>query len=375
MQTYLETFENGELITLSKEIGDNGQYINVLRHKFDADAANWVWNSETVDQKIDEVILEYRIIATSNKVISKNISYENTIREWCDKCQYIRISFAAAKNDLDELGAFLGLLCEMKKTGTLKDSDKQRFLDLLTANSEGFRQFYNEQLGLFKRVCAYYIDGFSDDEVRELYLTIPGGTFTSDKPTYLSLVDSKVSEYRSTLGNQQLKKLWHDKTGTANPREWSKEHRMPILCLVPDKDQKDARRAFDTINSARADQTSVDKAINYLGSASFFGIINDEKALDKAFRDSIIKSYSVMLTDIDEVKNYLDSHISAEPYDWFMLPEVEKKIKQMAEAKYNQSGCERALEKIDSMNISDVKRYLKELIKDNMTVGMEIIRS
>ena len=81
-----------------------------------------------------------------------------------------------------------------------------------------------------------------------------------------------------------------------------------------------------------------------------------------------------MLTDIDEVKRYLDSRITQEPYDWFALPEVDKKLRQMAEAKYNQEGCTKALEKIDGMDVADVKRYLKELIKDNMTVGMEIIK-
>ena len=56
------------------------------------------------------------------------------------------------------------------------------------------------------------------------------------------------------------------------------------------------------------------------------------------------------------------------------MPEVEKKLRQMAEAKYAQTGCDRALEKIDEMDVADVKRYLKELIKDNMNVGIEIIR-
>ena len=81
-----------------------------------------------------------------------------------------------------------------------------------------------------------------------------------------------------------------------------------------------------------------------------------------------------MLTDVEEVKRYLDSRISTDPYDWFGLPEVEKKLQQMAEAKYNQGGSAKALEKIDNMDVEDVKRYLKELIKDNMTVGMEIIK-
>ena len=81
-----------------------------------------------------------------------------------------------------------------------------------------------------------------------------------------------------------------------------------------------------------------------------------------------------MLTDIQEVKDYLDSHIEADPYDWFGLPEIDKKLHQMAEAEYNRGGCERALAKIDEMDIADVKKYLKELIKDNMIVGMEIIK-
>lgn len=81
-----------------------------------------------------------------------------------------------------------------------------------------------------------------------------------------------------------------------------------------------------------------------------------------------------MLTDIDEVKSFLNSRISSEPYEWFGLPEVDKKLEQMAEDKYIREGCTRALEKIDGMDVGDVKRYLKELIKDNMIVGMEIIK-
>lgn len=60
MAAYLKTFENGELVSLAEAVGDGGQYINVVRKKFDADAANWVWSVETAQQKIREVILEYQ---------------------------------------------------------------------------------------------------------------------------------------------------------------------------------------------------------------------------------------------------------------------------------------------------------------------------
>ena len=374
MTAYLKTFEDGALVALAEQVGDGGQYINALRKKFDADAANWVWNVETAQQKIREVILEYTIIVESNKVISKSISFEATIREWCDKCGYIRISYAAAKNYLDELGAFLAMLHNLKKAGTLLDSQKKGFLDLLVANADNFRNFYNNQVDLFKRMCGYYLDGLSDEEIKEVFATIPAGSFTYEKADYLNTVEAKVKAYKEGLKSAKLKKLWRDKTGTDTPRAWSKKNKMPILCLVPDAEIAKAKTAFGAVNRAKSDEATIDKAMEYLSTAKFFDFLADDTALDKAFRDGIIKSYAVMLTDIQEVKDYLDSRITADPFDWFGLPEVDKKLRQMAEAKYNQGGCDRALDKIDEMDISDVKKYLKDLIKDNMIVGMEIIK-
>lgn len=374
MTAYLKTFEDGTLVALAEQVGDGGQYINALRKKFDADAANWVWNVETAQQKIREVILEYTIIVESNKVISKSISFEATIREWCDKCGYIRISYSAAKNYLDELGAFLAMLHNLKKAGTLLDSQKKGFLDLLIANADNFRNFYNNQVDLFKRVCGYYLDGLSDEEIKEVFATIPAGSFTYEKADYLNTVEAKVKAYKEGLKSAKLKKLWRDKTGTDTPRAWSKKNKMPILCLVPDAEIAKAKTAFGAVNRAKSDEATIDKAMEYLSTAKFFDLLADDTALDKAFRDGIIKSYAVMLTDIQEVKDYLDSRIAADPFDWFGLPEVDKKLRQMAEAKYNQGGCDRALAKIDEMDISDVKKYLKDLIKDNMIVGMEIIK-
>ena len=374
MINYLESFENGALVSLADTVGDGGQYINALRKKFDADAANWVWNVETAQQKIREVILEYQIIVESNKIISKNISYDATIREWCDKCGYIRISYAAAKNYLDELEPFLGMLYALKKAGTLLDSKKQIFLQLLQVNESSFRNFYNNQVDLFKRVCEYYLDGFSDDEIKEVFDRMPAGLFTSEKADYFKQVEDKVASYKEGQKNTQLKKLWREQTQTESPRDWSKKHKMPILCLIPDNEVEKAKVAFAAVNRPKADEQSIDRAMEYFSYAKFFDLLDDDTALDKAFQSGIIGIYSVMLTDIQEVKDYLDSHITVEPFDWFGLPEIKKKLHLLAEVKYNQGGCDRALAKIDEMDIADVKTYLKDLIRDNMIVGMEIIK-
>lgn len=374
MQAYLQEFENGELIRLAEKVGDGGQYVNVLRSKFDADAANWVWNVETAQQKIRETILEYQIIAESNKIISKSTTFSDTVREWCDKCGLIRVSYAAAKNNLGDAAPFIEMLHDVKMAGTLLDSQKAKFLTLLLAHGSGFKQFYSDQQEIFKQVCEFYLNGFNDEEVKGLFATIPTGVFTYEKSNYLNLVDTKAKEYRNSLGNVKLKKLWKEKTNSVTPRVWSKDHKMPILALISDKDMQAAKDAFNAVNTKHADATMIDKAIKFLEKATFYDVMQDQKKLDDIFRENIIKSYAVMLTDIDEVKEYLNSHITSEPYDWYGLREVEKKLEQLAEDKYYREGYNKALAKIDEMKLEDVRPYLKELIKDNMKVGMEIIK-
>jgi hypothetical protein len=376
MKKYLDRFDDGLLPELAGKIGDNGQYINAVRDKFDADAANWVWNIDTAKQKIREVILEYQIISASNEVLPKNISYSATINEWCGKCDNIRISYQAGKNYFSDMAPLMEMLYDIKRRGSLTDeSQKEKFLEQIRVCGQAFYMFYNNQTDLFKEVCEYYLNGFSDEEIKTIYLKLPSsGVFTMDRSSYMNLVDKVTKEYRSSLGYTKLKEFWEKKTHSPSPREWSRIHRMPVLALVPDDEVSKARQAFGTLNSSHPDAASVSKAEEYLENATFYSALNDDTQLDNIFKKTIIKDYAVLLSDVDEVKDYLESRVSSDPYEWFGLPEIDKKLKQMAEAKYDQGGSEKALAKIDDMNVDDVKRYLKELIKDNMVVGMEIIK-
>lgn len=374
MKAYLLQYSNGDLVRLAKEVDDGGRYINELRDKFDADAANWVWNVSTAQSKIDEVILDYKIILESNKFIPKTTSIEETVRAWCDKCNYIRISYFAVKDYIVDLSEFLRILYEMKKTNTLLDSQKEDFYNQLVINLNLFKELYHEQISYFKEICEIYVDDLTDEDIQNVYNTIPAGVFIRDKIEYYNIVDGKVTEYKKNSKSAELKKLWKDRTKTESPRDWSNKYKMPILCMVDMNEIQKARAAFNTINKLHPDEKAINDALDYLSNATFFDKLDDISSRNKAFIESIIKNFDIMLTDIDEVKEYLVNKISSEPYDWFGSPEVDRKLEQLAQIKYNQSGCEKALEKIDNMDLSDVKRYLKELIKDDMVVGMAIIK-
>ncbi len=376
MKEYLHIYSNGELIGLANEIGDSYDYYMIrLKEKFSVNDANWVWNYDTANQKIDDLILEYHIIAESNKILPKNEKYESTIKEWCDHVRKIHISYIFAKNDFGELSDLMEMLYDIKiSNGKLRDDKRAEFLKQITNYGKSFKDFYLNPIEIFKKSCSFILYDLDDDEISEVYKRITSDCFTDDKSTYQNKVKDAKEKYQSERGSEKMKSLWKDKTGSASPREWSTAHRMPILYMIKEGDVNEARKVFDTLNCKSNSTKEIEKAIKFIENATFLDKLNDQNAIDEAFRNLVLKQYSVIFDDLEEIRDELTNRSNYEPYDWWGLPKIDEIIKETAQYKYNDSGCNKALEKIDDMDVADVKRYLKELIRDNMTVGIEIIK-
>ena len=374
MEAYLEEYADGALPALAAEVGDQGQYINYLKKKFDADAAQWAWNQETADQKIDEEILEYQIIVESNKFRPKTLSFSAALREWQDACRQIRISYRYAANYWGNLSSLMELLYQMSKQGSLQESQRKTFLNEISTYGQVFQDFYTNQASLFKEVCSYILEQFSDEEIHEIFHQLKGDLFIMEKGEYQKKVEAVVDRYVNEQGTAKLKQLWRDLTKTEDPYAWSRQYHMPILCMVDADQVSEARKAFDTIHRPHPEKKDVDHAMTFLQKATFYDRLKSKEERDQAFQKGIVKTYSVLLTDTEKVKEYLVRAIHEEPYEWFAMPAIETKLEKMAENAYNGGGYQKAMEKIEQMDVADVKYYLERLIENNMVVGMEIIK-
>ena len=374
MVTFLTVFEDGILPKLATEANDNGRYLNIIKKKFDADSANWVWNKETAEQKISEVISEYKILAESRKAGIFASSIMEVVQEWCDKARNIKLSYELIESQLDDVKPFLKILVQIKRTGTLLDSQQKDFLAALESHLGAFQHFYSEQLKYFRGICKFYLEGFSEEECSEIFATIPWDVFTKGKSEYLNIVQTKVNDFKKTQGKTKLRTFWKEKTGTNSPREWSALNLIPIFCLIPENELQTARAAFGVLHRNNPEQHDIENALVYLEKATFFAALKDENVCNKAFAEKIIKNFFTMLDDVNAVKTYLRDKLTLDPYDWFGSPEVERKLKDYAQSKYDLEGSDRALSIIENMDEDKLKSYLKRLVKDNMIVGMEIIK-
>lgn len=376
IKAFLDVYKDGELIKLANAVNDGNQYINVLRSKFAVDAANWVWRKGTAEAVIDSVILEYQIIEECNKCVGTSKSYKDALRAWSGKANNMRLSFSAIKNDVDDLDVLLGYIYEICTTDQLQEQHKQAFLDSMKIFGAKFVDFYNNrQNDVFKKVCDFELTGLSDADKDKVYGAMPMGCFTKDNVGYSNLVAQMVEEQKKGLNSMKLRNIWREKTNTSSPYQWSEQFSMPIFAMLAEQEVTVCRKIFATINSNKADAKDISDAITYLENAKFFDFLNDASQRDKMFVKNIIRDNAVMLSNIAEVKDYLRSHVTDVPYYWFGSPSVQSTLNKMAEAKYNKDGYEIAFQKIDQMSAEDVKKYLKDLIKNNKNVGVEIIKN
>lgn len=375
MLAYIDIYQGGVLRQLANEIGDGGAYLDQVKLKFNADAANWVWSSVTADEKISDVILEYRIIAESNKSLPKCTNLRDMVLEWNKRSNNIRMPYDVLRKYTGDLSQLLVQLYYMKQSGQLQEQYKQQFYDALITQREAFEHFYKDQLPYFKQVAGTFVEELDEQDVAGFCSTLPSGQFTKSSTEYYQYIENAVSNYKKSIRKTQLKNLWLEKTGTKDPSDWSDRYDTPILCMFDDTERGEARTIFATILAYAASDADITKAINYLEAATFYDRLNDPQERDRCFMERVVGDYAIMLKDADSIRKSLIGSIPDKTYNWMDNSAVKNRLKVLAEKQYKLSGCERAQAIIDKMDATELRRYLNELIADNLTVGMEILKN
>ena len=377
---YLNIFKNGRLIKLADEINDCGQYLEQLQKKIaSTDAANWVWKEETIQQNIEELITEYEIIQYSNNIlIPQSNNLKDTISVWCNKCSTIPLSCSIITKQINDLAPLINILCEIKRNGYINQTNKSSFAELLHYQIENLRNFMkrDNQINIFKQVCSNLLENLSDDDINNVFNKIPNNSFTLTPEAYVKEIETIILDHKKNLKITKLKNLWTDKTGTKSPIEWSDIYSIPIIYMLDAKDDKqDAISAFDAVNNSNQDNHTVENALDFFEKSNIFEKLSNKTEINNRFIKYIIKDYKFVIDNIPELIKELRSKYSC-PYAWYYnANEIEQFVFNYANLKYKANGHNKAFAQIEQMDSEKVKSYLKDLIKDNLNVGIEILKS
>lgn len=374
MIAYIEQYQGGELKHLASDIHDNGAYIDEVKKKFNAGDGNWVWSTQTADEKISDVILEYRIIKESNKSLSACTSLQETIIEWNRRTNNIKMPCEAVAKQVGNLGVFLWELSSINRNRTIAEQNKKKFYELLVEQREAFDAFYKDQVPYFKLDANSFLTDLSDTEIAELYSGLPSGQFTKGKTEYYNYIQSRIEEFIQSQWKKKMQALWLEKTGTKDPIEWSDKYTTPILCMVTEESRSYARKMFDIIKSANPSEDDAKEAIEFMNQANFYSRLQEAAERDRLFMELIVGANSVLLKDVNDIRSKLRAKLRESPYYWLGSIDVQKQLQSMVDKEYKLRGSEMASQIIDRMDAAQLREYLKHRIDEDAEFGIQILK-
>lgn len=375
MLDFLKSFEGGKILTLAEDIGATNTLLPEIKALFSV-KHSCLWEKQTGEDEIRKLQIEYGIVKASNNLLGAIAhSRLEAFKEWRERLKFIGISYEALKAKFPQLVKVLDFLMKIYQQSDVLPDQLKTFHAELMANATDVSNLLSNDKTIFAEVYAPYLEDLSYSDIGEVKGKLPPGIFDLSKTESNAKVKAAAEDFRRNQLKAQLFKLWKDRTGTKNPNEWSSRYRTPILCCVSENEFEKAKKAFETLNrSWGVTDGEINAAIAFLESTCLFEVLCDEGKRNEAFVRGIIGDYRSLLPNVDKVRDVLE-RLTVETYDWRGNPSVENKIKQLAEAEYYAGGSDKALSKIDLMDDAQLKLYLKRLVKENMTVGIEIITS
>lgn len=372
MREYLRSFEGGKVLELATSIGSENDVLADIRRLFGV-KHSCLWDKQTGEDEIRKLLTEYSVVKESNAILNAAAhSLTEAYKEWRERLKFIGISCEALWAKYPALAKALDTFLKICKQEDILPEQLKVFHTELVAHGAEIRELLNNDRRAFAEIYEPYLEDLSDNDISDVKSKLQTGLFEFPKTDCNVKVKEAAEEFRKNQLKSKLFSLWKDKTGTKSPREWSSRHRTPILCCVSAAEYEKAKKAFETLNRNWGMDSEIKSALAFLETTTLLGILADEEKRNAAFKRDIVGEYSTLLPDNDKVRDKLD-HLSVDTYDWRDNPSVKGKVKQLAEAEYNAGGSDKVLLKIDEMDDAQLKQYLKRLVKDSITVGMEIL--
>jgi hypothetical protein len=378
MKAHLDEYRGGELPLLAMTIKDGGNYISEVKKKFNADEANWVWSPDTANAKIDETIVEYSIIAESNTIIAPATTLTGCVRNWKDRIGNFRISLEAMAPEAGNLKELLDILFTIRQNqeNTIPEIKKARFLELLREKKNDFNYLYSHQEAMFRRIAQGWISELNDEDVSEFFGTyMDTGVFCDASDKFFQTVEARVSAYTDVQRSKQLSKLWYGKTGTQSPADWSRQYSTPILCMFDDHERQKAKEVFTILHKSKPTETEFTDAEEWLKTGNFYDRLFSAAERDRCMLERVVGDFSYLLPDVNKVRALLrDKASMITPYEWMDNSTITARIREMANMRYKTGASTEAEKAVADLDIEDLRDYVRDLIKTDMTVGIAILK-
>ncbi len=354
------------------KVGDASEmYCKIVKDHF-AETASWLWNPQNVDDELDLVEAEYKVISVVQGLLANTgyIPFEDAMKR-VRKAVYEdnKISVELLTGDYPVLTRILQVMDSSKIADGLKD-----LAELFNNHKDLLKKLFFDparsvQLELLKKHFDAQLAALGTEELRKLYEKLScGARRTADD--FKKTAFQEIDDYLKASTVQQLLTLWTQKTQSGSPAEWSSAHKMPSAVLFASA--VTANEIIAVLSNPAGYQSGILKKVKKeLESAA---ITPSEQLPEKFLKMLMPGKYANLSVDAGELGEYLCRKVGKNPDSWLLQGRaLTEAVDGYVRERYAAAYKSQAVDKVKAMSNDDAKKVLLKFAADNPDVGLKIL--
>lgn len=373
MAFYIAEYKPDLMQVVSRLKLGEGEYLSRLNEKLSADSA-YLWKTEDINKQIDKLYEELIVIEAINFVLTapqKNFfNAREALREKLNRIKIPRALVEEFHGDLKNIFQIFQAL----QSNSLKNPEQMAIQ--IKNSAATFKDFFEKQSATFAAALRKYVDGEIDDKLAEnLFLNAYAGMFFKAKDEFVLQMKQVLQNMRRNEKIQKLFLTWQEVTGTKTPADWSKQNKIPILCLFQDC-LSEAQNIFNALNKnlQNLSEKEIETALNFIRSDKL-KCLQDKNFCEKVFVKFFGGEYARVL-QAEELRNILQGKIGDNVYKWYYEKHnCKDKIEFHAKINYHKYFVTQVQQKVHELSAEQAQKYLEELIGKDVLLGIRVLEN
>ena len=359
-------------IASSLKLEDN-EYLSLLNKKLSSDSS-YLWQKGDIDNQITSLYIDLRLIRAINRVISTPQKYMPEAKATLiEKLNIIKIPDDVLQEGQPALKPIMQQFYAIKNEAVV---NRETTADIIDSRADDFLSFFNNQYETFAAAVLRLVDSnVTAEEINHLFENVDAGTLFKKTDEFSLSIKRTLETFRKNMKTHQMFESWKIITKTDNPSEWSKEHRIPILCAFSDSISV-AQTVFAALNKTALlpNESSIDDAIAFINGGCLKRLENLD-ACTQEFINFFCGDYSYIIDDADGLREVLRAVAGKDIYEWYSKQAMCKgAIKKLATDRYQLKYRSKVRDELHNLTAKEAQEYLEKLIEDDPLLGISILK-
>ena len=325
------------------------------------------WTEQQVEEKLEELCIEYRAVAALNKALSMN---RKSIKQLSDDIKNAFDNMIVPGSVIEEMAYdWIPTLRALHVISTTQWSKIE--VDIRNTYTKVFGENASKVWGnvtsakvLLKRYMDDHGNNCTEEELSDIFAALKPSKYDSSVTDFDNKISSQLSKIAYNRNKARINELWLQQSGFPTVVEWCNNYAVPVQWVVSDEEQKHITVLHDIQEGNTVNNVLLQNATQYFESHVVV-VLKDKQRINDRFIANVGESYRAAFNAsatilVSRLKT--NKELTSDVYSWAnKVGKIRNVIDEFLRIKY----CDDAKKKVTTMKEDVLRDKVITLLEQN----------